>query len=344
MALLLSVNGSFEIPTIRQPAGVYPPVVFGEPLGIQLLTFFPGINIKEWKGKAELMITSQVRVGPSNEPAPRRVNMILRRYNFKKANPIREYGGDIFGDRMLYFTKAFAGQRIGITLRGVEVDKVGEKTWNGITKTINTLGQLALFTSAAPYFAAAGLATKIVKTLLRAIHRNDCLTIQRKDFFFDEPNQIILQSGRYLFWKGRPTSKNMMEHFRLTGAGDPIPNVVVAKQNNVLYKRTPYFVLQIDAKERPKYESFEIGAGSAEILEKWGDKEAGATIFQTIQELGGQVNDARQLSEVMGLYKKLKKARDKDEKEKLSKIIKAHTELFSQDNGDLLKELLDPIL
>ncbi len=344
MAILLSIDGNLTVATNKHPGGKYNPVAINKPLSIQLLTFFPGANIKEWGGRAQLMFTSQVRVGPSNKPAPRLVNMILRRYDFKAAVPVQDYAGDVYGDPMIYYTKAYADQKVGITLRGVELDKVGPKTWKGITSTISSVGTLALFTPAAPYLAAAGLAAKLAEAFLRAINRNDRLTVQRTNFYFDEYNRKLLQAGRYLFWTGGVKTNSMKKNYRLTGKGDPEPNLLVNKTNGSLFRDTPYIVVQIDGKRRRAYEDFEIGAGSAELLEAWGDKDAGAVIFQTIRELASQVNDARQLKEIIGLKEDLKKAKMKKDKAKIKEKIKAHTELFSKESGELLTELLKPVL
>jgi hypothetical protein len=270
--------------------------------------------------------------------------MMLRGYDFKHPEPVTDYGGDVYGDRMLHYTKAYAGQRFALTLRGVELDKVGPKTWEGITSTIESLGNLALFTSAAPYLAAAGLATKMARTLLSALMRNDRLTIQRTDFYYDDPNHSILQAGRYLFWTGGPSSQVMKARFRLSGKGDDKTNLLVEKESGSKYTQTPYLIVQIDGKERKEYADFEIGAGSADLLEKWGDKDAGATIFQTIKELATQVNDARQLREVRDLVRDLAKAKTEDEKAKIKEKMKARAELFSETNGDLLKDLLKEYL
>ena len=340
MSVVLSIDGSLVTTTTKHPGGSYSAIDIGKPLGIQLLTFFPGTNIQEWKGKAELMITSQVRIGPSNKSAPEHVNMILRGYNFRQAEPVRNYGGDVYGDRMLYYTKAYAGQKIGITLRGVELDKINRETWDGITATIGALGRVAQFTPAAPYFAAAGVASRMFKTIVKAINRNDRLTIQRSDFFYDEPHRRILQSGRYLLWGKETKPQTMRSHYRLTGEGDDVANVLVEKEYEIPYRNSPYLVLQIDAKERKSYNNFEIGAGSAELLKKWGDKRTGTTILHTMQELARQVNDARQLDDIKSLFKDFGTTKSEVKKTNIRKKIKAHTELFSKDNGDLLKMLL----
>lgn len=92
--------------------------------------------------------------------------------------------------------------------------------------------------------------------------------------------------------------------------------------------------------ERREYDDFEIGAESAELLERYGDKEIGAVILPTIRELAGQVNDANQLSEVNGLIDDLDSAATDEEKALIKTKINAHTDLFSEANGDLPKELL----
>lgn len=343
MPVLKSIEGSLGPTTTEHPGTAYEKVKveIGKPLGIQMLTFFPGTKIKEWGYKAEIMITSQVRVGPRNEPAPRMVNMMLRNYNFKQPEPIRHYGGDIYGDRMLHYTKAYAGQRIGITLRGVEMDKVDQKTWDSIESVISGVGKLALFTPAAPYLAAAGLSTRMAKTLVNAFNRNDRLSIQRTEFVFKEEHQALLESGRYLFWKGGINSTIMKKNFRLTGKGDDTPNILVRKDNvNQPYAQSPYFILQIDSKKRKSYKDFEIGAGSAALLEKWGDKDAGTTILKGIQKIAFQINDAKQLTEVTDLWKEFKDSESDEEKQNIRKKIDARMELLSDDNSEFISEIL----
>jgi hypothetical protein len=343
MPVLKSIEGSLVPTTTEHPGTAYEKVKveIGKPLGIQMLTFFPGTNIKEWGDKAEIMITSQVRVGPRNEPAPRMVNMMLRNYNFKQPEPIRHYGGDVYGDRMLHYTKAYAGQRIGITMRGVEMDKVDQKTWDSIESVIGGIGKLALFTPTAPYLAAAGLAAKMAKTLIKAINRNDRLSIQRTEFIFKEEHQTLLESGRYLFWKGGVNSTKMKNDFRLTGKGDDTPNILVQKDDvNQPYTKSPYFILQIDSKKRKSYEDFEIGADSAALLEKWGDKDAGITILKGIQKIAFQINDAKQLTGVTDLWKDFKDSDTDEEKQNIRKKIDARLELLSDDNSEFISEIL----
>ena len=344
MSILVNVKGKLEPTTLDHSVQGFPPVAIGKPLAIQLLTFFPGTIKSDWGGRAELMITSETRLGPPNKPAPRLVNMMLKHYNYTRGMPVTAYGGDVYGDPMFFYTKAYAGQRVGITLRGVELDRVGKNTWEGITSTISGLGKLALFAPAAPYLAAAGLATKMAKTFVSAFIRNDRLTIQRTDLFFGGRHRRVLQSGRYVFWSGGPKTSQMTKNWRLTGKGDEQPNILVSRSNGSLFRAVPYLVVQIDAAQRKQYDDFEIGAGSAELLEQYGDKELGAVIFQTIRELAGQVNDAHQLSDVNGLLDDLNEAETDEDKALIKAKIKAHAELFSKDNGDLLKKLLRSFL
>ncbi|MFH1844040.1 MAG: hypothetical protein ABIF77_12610, partial [bacterium] len=81
-------NGRLVPTTQKINAG--PPLEIGKPLGISLLSFFPGTIKKDWGGKAEIMITSEIRFGPLNQAAPRRINMMLPGYDYQQADPVSD--------------------------------------------------------------------------------------------------------------------------------------------------------------------------------------------------------------------------------------------------------------
>ena len=346
MAILMCKKNRSIVPATT-PANNGPPIEIGRPIAVSLASFFPGKIKKDWGGKAEIMISSHVRYGPSNRPAPRRVNMLLQRYDFESAEPITNYGGDVYGDRMLYYSKAYAGQRLGITLRGVETDKINPRTWKGMKNAISTIGSLALFTPAAPYLAFLGVAQNLVEILVRAINRNERLQTSRADLYFDEDNQKILQTGRYLIWEpkqgaGSPTIKR---DYRLSSAsaGADEPNILVSR-DGIPFKLTPYFVLCIDRKARSAYTDFEIGSGSAELLESFGDKPLAETVFHSVRQIAKQVNDAKQLNSIEDSIRDLRNAETDDERLEIKKRIKAHSRLFTKNNAELLNELLSGYL
>ena len=345
MAILLGEKDGALIPATTA-VNLGASIEVGKPIGVSLLSFFPGTIRKDWGGKAEIMITSEIRSGPSNQAAPRRINMLLQGYDFKRGPTISDYGGDVYGDRMLHYSKAYAGQRIGITLRGVETDKFSRSTWKGMEKVISSVGNLALFTSAAPYLAYVGVATNIANILVKAISRNDKLQTSRTDLHFKEDNQKILQTGRYLIWEQKAGAmwSAIQANYKLTGAGAPEPNRLVSIKGGQPFKAAPYFVIQVDCKARKAYADFEIGARSAELLENWGDKSLGATVLDSIQKLAEQVNDAKQLTNIEDLIRDLKKADTDEEKAKIKEQIKAHSELFTKNNSALLNELLGQYL
>ncbi len=345
MSVLLSIDGEFFSTSTGHPGTGYDPITIGRPLAIELLTFFPGADIKEWGNKAELMITSQIRLGPSQDPAAKQINMLLRNYRFRDADPVQDYGGDVFGDPMLFYTKAFTGQRLGLTVTGVEMDKISPSLWTGIRTTLSNVGSLAFFTSAAPYLGAAGIGVKVAKLLAKGVMRNDRLQIGRADFRYASLDQPLLQSGRYVFWnhKKGPTSSAMRSKYKLTGTDYDTPNILVAKEDDTLYEDTPYFVVRIDAQKRPEYDDFELGSQSAELLAVWGDKTPSATIFEAIGDLAEQVNDASQLSSLSSLLKEFKRA-GAEERKKLKAQIEARLKLFSDDNSEFVEGLMEGVL
>ena len=207
MSVLLSINGGLVATTNEHAGTDYRPVEVGKPLAVELLTFFPGSSFKGRGCKAELMITSQVRLGPVQDPAPQKINMMLRNYLFKKASPVQDYGADVYGDPMLYYTKAYVGERLGITLNGVEMDKIKPELWRGIGQTLSKagrqVGRLGMFTAAAPYFDFIRIAAKVGEVITKAAMRNDRLDMSRVDLYPAPTDKRVLQSARYVLWNDK---------------------------------------------------------------------------------------------------------------------------------------------
>lgn len=345
MAILLSDGGELKPTTEHQTSGGYAPVAIGEPLAIEMRTFYPGRIKRDWGNKAELMVTTQTRVGPANEAAPRVINMLVKGYDFRAAEPIRSYGGDIYGDGMLYYTKSYTGATVRLTLRAVELNKIGGQSFDALTDTLKSLGKRAHFTEFVPYLAAAGLATRVVQALLRVLLRNDRLAIASQDLYFDSADDHVLQAGRYVMWPDGigPSDSEMMRDFRLAGRGGTKANLLVDASNE-LFKACPYFVLRIEGQKRVGYDDFEIGAGSAALLEQWADRNLGQAVFTEVRELARLVNDAHQLGAIADLIEELRGTRKKKERTALIERVGAHRALVSRHNGDLLELLLEPLL
>jgi len=215
MPILFSPDGSLQSTATAAAAAGYQPLAIGKPLSVELRTFYPGPDIKEWNKKAELMISSQVRIGPQNAPPPQRVNIMVRGYPFKNPEPIQGVAGNNYGDMMLHYTKSYTGARLGMTVRGVELDKIANKRFEAVTKAMDGLGSIAMFSSAAPYLAAASLATNVINLLVRAFSRNDPVLDVPTDLRFQPATGGVLQSGRYLFWKGAPSWQTFANQYQI---------------------------------------------------------------------------------------------------------------------------------
>ena len=335
MPVLFSADGSLTSTTKATPARGYEALRIGGPLSVELRNFFPGSDIKEWNNKAELMVSSQVRLGPQTKPPPRRVNIMVKGYKFKTPEPILGVAGHNYGDMMLHYTKAYTGARLGLTVRGIELDKIGQARFDQITTAMQQVGGLAMFSSAAPYLVAASLAVKAINLLIRAFSRNDPVLTVPTDLRFQPPTGGVLQAGRYLFWGGQPNWQTLVRRCEINGN-----NVLVKKGDGSPLETNPYLVVEVDGREKPEYDEFEIGAQSAELLDQWGDKDAASTTLNAIVDLAKQVNDAKHLGEIHGLRKDLRSAESDEAKALINEKIKAHAKLFSEENGAFVKEML----
>jgi hypothetical protein len=181
---------------------------------------------------------------------------------------------------------------------------------------------------------------------MRAVSRNDRLQTSRADLYFKEEDKMLLQTGRYLVWEHQKGAAyaSFQKDYMLTGTGAPEPNQLVSRNDGAPFKAAPYFVIQIDRRMRKTYADFEIGAGSARLLENWGDRSMGTAVLETIRSLAEQVNDATQLNNIEDLVGDLKKATTDEEKARIKEQIKVHSELFTKNNATLLNELLSAYL
>ena len=241
---------------------------------------------------------------------------------------------------MLFYTKSYLGQRLGLTFNATELDGIANKSWEQLNSTFTTLGSLALFTSVAPFIAAVGPVLKGLRSLQKALNKDDKLTLSRRDFRFNERNGIPLQSGIYMIWEDGLNPRDVRNTFRLTGPDDEYePHQLVNKNTNVLYKLKPYIVFSIENRDRPEYENFEIEGESARILEEVRNGETFSNVLNSVKDLANAANDGNQLVKIkklLGLYN----SSNGSDKEELKKQIEANFELFSSDNTNFIKEIL----
>lgn len=317
----------------------------GQPFGIELRTFWPGNNIKEWGKRAEILITAQIRTVPQPEAAQRRIVLLLKNYPFKRPFPIQDIGGDVFGDKMIFYSKSFEGHAFRMTLRGVEVDGMGDKFYEQARTAIGKIGQLAYFTSAAPYLAAAGVVTRLVNLFEKWFAKDDRLSTQRTDLDFDKAgNTKHLQSGRYLFWDsnwdGAPKPNQMRAKYRISGGADELPNLVVGNEDAIEYRGVPYFVVKVSSDTRSEYDNYVIGANSAQLLNDFGADPDDYNIINAIEDAAKAINDAHQMKDIIKTSRALGRA-DAAEKDALKKLLTAQVKNLTDQNAEFVRELLN---
>lgn len=322
-------------------------VEIGKPLGVELRTFWPGTEIQEWGDNAEILITAQIRTNPQPEAAERRVVLLLNKYPFKRPYAIQDIGGDVFGDKMIFYSKSFEGHAFRMTLKGVEVDGLGDKFYKQAREVIGKVGQLGYFSAAAPYLAAAGMVTKLVNLFENWFVKDDRLSTQRTDLDFGKSTASAkhLQSGRYLFWDsswpGAPKPSQMRSKYRISGGEDDLPNLVVGQANGEEYKGAPYFVTEISSQERSEYNDYVIGANSAQLLKDMGadSPKNSLSFLEAVKDAATAIHDFSQLEDVVKTHRSLQSASGA-EKKKLEKLLAAQVKGLSDDNESFVKGLL----
>lgn len=348
MPYLIDIDGKLRSTAGDHISKDYEPLKIGKPLAIELLTFYPGHIKDDWGGKSEILLTTQIRDKPRSKPGPQYINMMLKGYDYKAHRPITNYGDTVSGDKMIYYTKAYLGQDIGLTINGYEMDKIGESNWNKISDVISKASTLAYFTPAASLLLSINLGTKFVKLLANVLSKNDRLVLEWIDLNFNGKNRNKLKSGRYIFFsdnKNKEIKKIIRNNYRLTRDTDEDyePNILIETKTGKEFESLPYIVIEVSPSENKAYEDYEIGAGSAKIIEEYGINKQGITL-ENIKELAQNVNDAKQLSKLKDLVSEYDDATDDANKALVKSKIDAQTQLFSNINQDFVKDIISSVI
>lgn len=338
MSVFLSINGSLTSASDQHPGGgAYTPVAVGAPLAIQVLTFFPGNDVKEFGRYAEIMLSSHLKEGPSNEPAAKRVLLLETNWDTKNPKPITDWGGDSFGDKMVFYAKSFTGERLSLTLSGAEIDvsnKRIEQVKTAISNVTSGLSTFASFTPAGPFIALGGSAAKTLLKIYQLAQRNQKLSIRDIDFSLNSINERPLQSGRFVLVADDTLPASFKTTYKLNSE-----NLLVHTNTEAPYETSPYWVLKINNETHQGYDDFDMWSGVSKLLGDFDDSniDIAAGAAEALVEVAGELHDGMQLKEVSTLLGKYNNNRKPETLEQL----RAHAKLLSPTTLTLFKPFLD---
>jgi hypothetical protein len=264
--IFYSENGELSLPDEpRREEKKYKPVAPGEPLCVEIRRVALG-KTEDWIGDNEILASSWAKTGGDAKPAPRLLNFY--REKLKPYEAISNLGAEYFGHNLIYYTPAYGGETLRMTLEVLEIDQGGDEVAQFVKAVSGHLTRLPLFASQLPVLGAISLMPKIAEIgvkLYNLINKNDVLLKADLDLSFARPFETPLNPGRYVFVYGAVPAAAFIKKYRLSNA-----NTLVDKDGEEASCKggleAPYAVIHITAEARKEYTRFEAISQQQEYL------------------------------------------------------------------------------
>lgn len=313
----------------------YEPVGSGKPLCLEILHISFG-NVKDWLGKAEILVSSWAKTGGSAKPAPRAINVM--RKNVSTHEHLSDFGAADYGHQLVYYTPSYGGETLRFSLEFLEIDALRKKGVEALGKGLKELSRLAVFVPQLTYLSLAPEAMELGRKLYNIFNQNDLILLEHLDLSLGVPDSKVLTSGRFVLVNGNHSS-SFIDKFKLD-----FDNRLKTKDGKLAEKagmEDAYVVIRINAQERNEYKDFEVESEAQQILEEFLSQK---TITENIADLiSDSVKAAKQfhsVEEILKLKKNLNREGEEDKKRELKEKIENELKKLSDDQVDLLKDAL----
>jgi len=334
--IFYSENGELSLPEEpRRERKKYRPVLPGEPLCVEICRVALG-NTSDWMGDNEILASSWAKTGGDAKPAPRVMNFY--REKLKPYEAISNLGAEQFGHHLIFYTPAYSGETLRMTLEVLEIDQSGDEVVKFVKSVATGLTGLPFFASQLPVLGALSMVPKVAEIGIRLynmINKNDTLLKADLDLAFERPFQNPLNPGRYVFVYGNVPPGTFAKKYRLNNANQLVdPDGQDASRKGGL--EAPYAVIQITAEPRKEYVRFQAVSQQQEylagIVSRLEDKylQQIAGLLNPIAELASQ---GHLFASILRLKKDLEDAADAERKARLAKLLEG--ELAKLGDGDL---------
>ena len=341
MSAFASVDGKLSTPRDEHPADPkYQAVEIGKPLCVEILHWAFG-DVKDFKGKAEVLAASWARLGRSSKPGPRLVQFI--RKGIEPFDFVSDLGAENWGHRLIFYSPAYDGEQLKLSVQLVELDKVLKKNFDKISVSILKVGKLPIFAAQLPFILAIPNVLELGRRLYNLLNRNDIILAEPLDLRFKDPDFALLTSGRYVLVEGSHHENTFGVKYRLATEG-AFKNRLVT-QNGQLAEtdglNDAYVVFRVNAEEVPGYKDFQIESAAQQLVDDLLKSEG---ITDEIAEL---VADAARAASEYGTVKQiLARKREMDgltgdaRTQKAKEIENLLKHLTDQAEASLIKDVL----
>lgn len=311
------------------------PVGPGKPMSIEIREIFTGELPKPaWYSlddKKDLLVTTSHKPITQSAAACRAVNMV--RQEVAQNSSIKDVAAIEVGTPIIYYSPAIVDTSLSVTVE-FGFENFSKQALNTLSAAFQTAATIPIFATKSMYLLAAGMVTKLIAELGKAIFEKGPEFVGTDSINFDRPGIGDTAAGYgVLFSADAPPS--IQKAYNVNEDG-----VLVHKQTAKQYEeKYPYAILSIDGTEKnASYENFQQSAASAELLARFYN--VGENRTEPVDELLKGLryyNDMKFRHEAVKLEREIDNYKDKGDAEGLRKLKEKHKALLANILTDELK-------
>jgi hypothetical protein len=284
------------------------PIGLGRPLTVQIRHVYSGDQSHGFWGDKDMLVASAMKSIAAYDGAPRAVNFLVEKAeqnrNFRTVDATEK------GTPLVCYSAALAQTSSVLTVE-VMFDSFPDEMFAAVGQAFSAAAGLPVFAPASGYLSAAGLVTKLIGSLGKALTNGTPALKRTEEITFVTPGSIAAEAGfRLLIGDNAPST--LLDHYTLNAAGA----LVKKSDGKTLYSGPEtYAVISLDGRENDEYNGFTPAAASAALLDKFYNINDGSSRpIGLLQQALALYNDVVFRDKATAAAKKLGKIADKESK------------------------------
>jgi hypothetical protein len=333
-SIVISVNGELRdafkpVPDGDPHATPYTKVALNGPLVVEyrrIALTNPG------PPKRKLMVSTYFKAQEEKNAAAEAVTYYSSSAEFGSGGrfTLVDFGGKDYGHPLCYYTRAYAGESLRLTVYPSELHQVDNHSLKTLSSSMTAIGGLPMFAQFLPYLSLAKAGINIFAAILNIFHHDGVYSVVSCDLRYGHPDARILQSGRFVCVpdtdSGHPvTDATLISHYRLT----PDSQLVAASDGSEF--AGSYFVIAVNGVEDKAYEKFDYFQNAAALLEMTNRGGDLGTILNQITPYSASFSDMDIVKRIEGLRSKAADPDSRKQAAALFQTLTADMKLIYQD-------------
>jgi len=303
-----SILRSYSLETKAEPIG-FEPIGIGRPLSVQIRHVYTGDKAHNFWGDKDMLVASAMKSVAAYEGAPRAINFME-----KKSQNNRNYraiAATEKGTPLICYTDALAQSSSVITVE-VMFDNFPQEAFAAVSQAFGSAAGIPVFAPASGYLAIAGLVTKLIGNVGKALSNGTPALKQTEEITFVTPGSTTAEAGFCLLIADN-VEQQVLKEYEVNTEG---MLVRVDDKKTIYDGPEPYVVISLDGRANDDFKGFMPTAATAAILDKFYNvNDGGSMPLDQLVEGLKLYNDIKFREKANTVAKKLKEMKDTNSEE-----------------------------